>query len=117
MERLSFEALKEKVFKTVEFSYSGEIEQVESPVVFAQLKDGKAKVTIFATGAGDTVIYAMSDSSVVAEISVEVKNKSYESYIVTVVGAIVGVSVIAALVIVSAVIVAVKKKVRENTEE
>lgn len=77
------------------------------------VKDGKAKVTIFATGAGNTVIYAMSDSSVVAEISVEVKNKSYESYIVTVVGAIVGVSVIAALVIVSAVIVAVKKKAKE----
>lgn len=55
----------------------------------------------------------MSDSSVVAEISVEVKDKSYESYIITVVGAIVGVSVIAALVIVSAVIVAVKKKTKE----
>lgn len=44
MERLGFDALKEKVFGVVDFSYDGEIEPVPSSSVYAEYRDGKAKV-------------------------------------------------------------------------
>lgn len=96
------------------YSENNAVAYVDTDAV--SIKDGVATVKVISTGAGKTKIYAMSDSSLVAEISVEVKDKSYESYMMTlkIITIVIIIAVTAVLVL---VITKIRKSKKAKTEE